>query len=101
MESREILFKKIEAQEKEWDAQIKNLQSRVADFDPRTRVEFEIQINQLNTKLKELGNHTSKIKNTSEEIWCNFGDSIIDCWTELVHNIDYVISKLKNNLREN
>ena len=97
MENREILFKKIEAKEKEWESQVKQLQSKVATFDSEARLKIEIQINILNIKLKEIEKRTNELKKTSSEIRPDLGDKIIHSWIESLTLIDNAISKLKNN----
>lgn len=95
MENREILFEKIEAKEKEWEEQVKRFQSKTAHFDVETRMKFDIQINNLNAKLKEIEQKTNELKKTSSEVAPDIGDKIIHSWIESLTTIDNAISTLK------
>lgn len=96
MENREILFKKIEDKEKEWEAQVKHLQSKADIFDPISRIEFEARINNLNLKLKEIEKRTNELKMASQEVEQSVGDMIIHSWVESLTKIDDAIFKLIN-----
>lgn len=94
MGNREILLKKIEEQEKNWETQIKDLLSEAQKFGENERREFEDQIGNLNKKLKVIESQITQIKDTSKP-WTDLGDNIIHCWDEIVKNIDINISRLK------
>ena len=94
MGNREVLLKKIEEQEKNWEAQIKDLLSAAQKFKDKERREFEDQIGNLNKKLKIIESQITQIKDSSIP-WTDLGDSIIHCWDEIVKNIDINISRLK------
>lgn len=95
MESREILFEKIQTKKKEWDTQLKHLESKIAGFDFDTRVRVQEQINYLNTKFKEIEKKTSELRTTKGEIQEDLGDKVIRSWMELLKKIDDAMSKLK------
>lgn len=95
MENRKILFEKIEAKEREWDEQVKYLQSKAAGFDPETRIKVEKQINILNIKLKEVEQQTGKLKKISDQLHSELGDKLVHSWIELFTEIDNAMLKLK------
>lgn len=95
MESREILFEKIQTKKKEWDTQLKHLESKIAGFDFDTRVRVQEQINYLNTKFKEIEKKTSELRTARGEIQEDLGDKVIRSWMELLKKIDDAMSKLK------
>lgn len=95
MEKREVLLKKIEAQEKEWEAQIKHLQSKYADFDAETRMKLGKQLDEVNKKLHDVKYQTDKFKKTSNDEWQRLGDKITHTWNDIVTNIDNAILRLK------
>lgn len=92
MDQREIVLKKIDAQSREWNVQIRYLQSKVLDCDGETRLKLEKYVNHLGSKLKSIEKNTNKLKVASAGVWDKHGDSIAQCWEELVHNVDYVIA---------
>ena len=96
MGNRDSLLKQIEAKEKEWGDQVKNLQSKAAGFDVETRIKFEEQIRSLNKKLKVIELHTEGFKNHNNEVWNDFGGNIALAWGELVRTVDNAFLKLKN-----
>lgn len=95
MENREILLKKIEAQTKEWEANIKHLQAKAANLDADARIEFEKHILNLKEKLKEAEKYSDKFKKTNADNWHKLGADMTHSWNELVTKIDNAILKLK------
>lgn len=95
MISRDNFLKKMEAQELEWEAQLKHLQSRAKNFDADTRIKFEEQVDHLNQKLHEVAKRTDMFKKSSNEIWYDLGDNISRSWNEIAKSIDNTIAKLK------
>jgi len=95
MENHEIIFKKIEAKEKEWDEQIECLRLKATGFDTETRLKIETQIDILNSKLKDLEKRTSTLKKNSSSIQSNMGDQIVHSWVELFTKIDNAMLRLK------
>lgn len=95
MESREILFEKIHTKKKEWESQLKLLESKVAVFDFDTRVRVQEQINYLNTKFRELEKKTNELRTARGEIQEDLGDKVIRSWMELLKKIDDAMLKLK------
>lgn len=95
MSNREVLIKKIEAQEKEWEFQLENLKSKAATFNGEALRNFEEQMDSLNRKLREVEKRTYMIKKDTGEIWNDLGDNIIHSWNEVAKNIDNAILKLK------
>lgn len=95
MDNREIFFKKIEAQTKEWEANIKHLQAKAANLDADSHIEFEKHMQSLQEQLKKAENHYNKFKATSVDSWHNLGDNLTQNWNDLVTNIDNAILKLK------
>lgn len=96
MVDREILLKQIEAKEKEWEDQVKDLQSIASGFDAATRIKFEEQMSHLNNKLRVVETHLNEFKKHSHEVGGDLAESIAIAWTELVANIDNAFLKLKN-----
>jgi hypothetical protein len=90
--NRESILKKIDAQEREWNNQLEYLHAKVSCFDPQKRLEFEQYVVHLNSKLKTIESQTTKLRNASLRVWEKHGENISECWTELVHNVDYVIA---------
>lgn len=88
------LFEKIEAKEKEWEAQVKYLKAKAANFDPETRVKIETQIDKLNMRLKEIEKQTNALKKISNSVQHDLGDQIIHSWIESFTKIDDAMLKL-------
>jgi hypothetical protein len=95
MNNHEHLFEKIEAKEKEWDAQVKHLRSKAVSFDSETRIKIEQQLDNLNVKLEAIKKRTSELKKTSSEAQQDLGDKIVHSWIELFTKIDKAMLKLK------
>lgn len=95
MENRDILLKKIEAQEKKWEAEVKHLQSRSANLDADTRLKFKEKLAELNRKLEDVRIQSSRVRRTSNDEWSRLGDNITHIWNDLVTNIDNAILRLK------
>ena len=95
MESREILFEKIEAKKKEWDTQLKDLKSKAQDYDTKTRIKVEEQIDNLNTKLRDVETRICELRNSSYEVQQDLGDKVVHTWLELFKKVDDAILKLK------
>lgn len=95
---RESIFEKIEAKEKEWKAQVKDLKLKTAFFDYETRTKIEKLADLLNSKLNEIEKRTKQIKMLSNEVQCDLGDKIIYSWVELFTEIDNAMLKLKKRL---
>lgn len=96
MENHEILFTKIEAKEKEWQEQVKLLQTKTAELDPEKRVKIEQQLNKLDAKLKEIAKRTGELKKLTGSIKSDLTDRIVYAWIELFTEIDNAMLKLKN-----
>lgn len=92
MQNRESILNKIVAQERAWETQVKYLQSKVTTFDAKKREELEKYVNHLNSKLSNISKRTNELKTANISVWEKYGDNIAECWEELVHNVDYVIS---------
>lgn len=88
------LFEKIEAKEKEWEAQVKYLQAKALNFDPEIRIKMETQIDKLHAKLKEIEKQTSKLKEISNLVQNDLGDQVIHSWIESFTKIDDAMLKL-------
>lgn len=95
MQNRETILNKIELQQKEWDKQIEFLQSKLVSFDTEKRYKMEKYVNHLNEKLRLVQKRTNELKYANVKIWDTHGDSILICWEELVHNVDFVIYNYK------
>jgi len=95
MESREILYEKIQNKKKEWESQLKHLESKVAGFDFDTRVRVQEQINYLNSKFKEIEKKTNELKLEGGEIQQDIGDRVVSSWMDLLKKVDEGMSKLK------
>jgi len=95
MENREIFLEKIEAQKKEWEANLKYLQSKAANLDVDAHIEYEKHINNLKENLKKAERHSNEFRETSVDSWHNLGDDITIAWNDLVTNIDNAILSLK------
>lgn len=95
MLDREILLKKIEAQMKEWDANIKHLQAKAANLDAKNRMEYDKQMHNLKDKLREAEMRSDKFRKTNTDSWHNLGDDMVHAWNDLVTNIDNAILRLK------
>ena len=95
MENREILFEKMDAKQKEWNAQVKYLQSRATGLDTETRIIFDNQITNLNLKLKQIEKRTNELKKTSSQVQPEIGDMIVNSWIEVFTKIDDAMLKLK------
>ena len=95
MESREILFEKIHTKKKEWESQLKHLESKVAGFDFDTRVRIQEQIKYLNKKFMEIEKKTKELRNASIEAQEDLGDKVIRSWMELLKKVDEAMAKLK------
>lgn len=95
MDNHEIIFEKIEAKEREWDAQIEYLRLKASGFDTETRLKIETQIDILNSKLKDLEKRTTELKKTSSQIQNDMGDQIVHSWVELFTKIDNAMLRLK------
>lgn len=91
MQNRELLLKKINAQQNEWGHQVKYLQSKALSFDADKREKFEKYVTHLNQQLCVIEKRTTEIKYASNRVWEKNSDGIVECWQELVHNVDYVI----------
>ena len=96
MESREILFEKILTKKREWESQLKNLETKVAGFDSDAREKIQEQIDYLNTKFKEVETKTKELRNTSAEIQQDLGDKVVRSWIELLAKLDKAMLNLKN-----
>lgn len=92
MNDRETILNKINAQEREWKNQVKYLQTKVSNFDEKKRASLERYVTHLNLKLKVIEKRTAELKSANSHVWDKYADNIAECWEELVHNIDYVIS---------
>lgn len=92
MSRREFLLRKIEIQEKEWANQVKYLRAKVSCFDSEKKQAMQKYVEHLNFKLQTIETQTQKIRSASAGVWENHGEKIVDCWEELVHNVDYVIA---------
>ena len=95
MENREIFLKKIEAQTKEWEANLKHLQAKAINLDADAHIEYEKHIHNLKENLKKAEKHSNKFRETSDDSWNNLGDDIAHGWNDLVTNIDNAILRLK------
>lgn len=95
MENREIFLKKMEAQTKEWEANLKHLQARAANLDADAHIEYEKHIHNLKEQLKKVERHSNRFRDTNDDSWHNLGDDIKNGWDDLVTNIDNAISRFK------
>lgn len=95
MESREILYEKIQNKKKEWESQLKHLESKVVGFDFDTRVRIQEQIEYLNNKFKEIENKTNELRLEGGEIQQDLGDRVVRSWMELLKKVDDAMAKLK------
>lgn len=87
-----MLLNKMDMQEKEWANQLKYLRVRASCFEFEKRLMMQKYVEHLNLKLKKVEEQSQRIKNASVGVWAKHGTDIAECWDELVHNIDYVIT---------
>lgn len=97
MNNKEIILKKMVAQEREWTMQMLNLQIIASKCDGANRIKFQQCIENLDSKLKHVQRQISELKVANEQLWETYGDKIAEIWEELVHNVDYVISNYKKS----
>lgn len=97
MSNREILFKKIDAQKKQWESQVKDLQSKMANLEADSRTEYEKQMHHLNKILKDADKYVHELKKHSDKAWHDIEASANHSWHELTVSIDDAISKLKRH----
>lgn len=95
MQNRETILKKIETQQKEWDNQVSNLQSKLLSCNLYQKDALEKCIIHLNSKLYIIEKNTNELKKASDDVWEKHGNDISQCWQELVHNVDYVIANYR------
>lgn len=94
MENNKELFDQIEAKEKEWQKQVKYLQSKITGFDPDVRDRLQNQIDILSIKLKEIELHTNQLKKINDETKNGLSEKLVHNWIELFTEIDNVMLKL-------
>lgn len=92
MEQREIVLNKISEKEKEWNHQVKYLQSVVLGLEADKFIRLQKYVKHLEQKLSSIQKNTNQLKTANLGVWEKNGDKILSCWEELVHNVDYVIS---------
>lgn len=95
MIDRETLLKKIDAQKKEWESQVKHLQAKAENYDADSRIEYDRQMHDLKKRLDEAERHSDKFKRAGKDDWDDLSDNIIHAWNDLVTNIDNAILRLK------
>lgn len=95
MQNRETILRTIEAQQREWDKQVRNLQSKLLSCNVYQKADLEKCIMHLNSKLYTIEKNTNELKIASDKIWEKHGNDISQCWQELVHNVDYVIANYR------
>lgn len=98
MENREILFEKIEAKEKQWRAQLQQWQAKTANMDFESRIKVEVQLDNLDSKLKKIEKRTDELKGIINGIQNDLGEKIMYAWIEIFTEIDDVMLNLKNKL---
>ena len=92
---KEVFLKLVEAQEKEWEAELKHLQSKAAMFQAEAMIEYDQNMKNLQQKLKESERAIENIKQIADDSWQDIESTIRGTWNEITSAIDNIISKFK------
>jgi DNA repair ATPase RecN len=95
MKNHHALLKKIDAQKKEWEAEVKHLQAKSERLEANARVEYQHKLDEIKEWLKEAERKAHQLKDETEESWHDTGKKVEDAWNNLVTKIDKAILKLK------
>ncbi|MHB1286139.1 MAG: sll1863 family stress response protein [Leptospirales bacterium] len=95
MDTKEAYKEKINAQLKEWNAQIKLLSAKMDNAKADAKLKYAQELGDIRTKCDEATNVLKELEKTSGEVWEKTKATTEKLWGDLKTGIDQALSKLK------
>ena len=95
MNKREIYKKKINAKLKEWEAEIKRLETKAEQTKIDVEAKYYDNIEELKNKKKQAQKKLENIKDTSNAAWEEMKDGFEKSWNSLAKSFNKALKKFK------
>jgi chromosome segregation ATPase len=95
MSLQEAYREKMEAQLREWEADIARLQAKADQAKAEAKIEYYQQIEALRTKKAVAHQKLQELQETSEDAWEELKAGIENTWDDLRHAVTNALAKFK------
>lgn len=95
MGMREAYQEKMEAQLKEWGAELEKLTARADKAKAEAKIEYYKQIEALRTKQETVRAKLEELKRAGDKAWEDIKAGVENAWDELKNALDSAFSKFK------
>jgi hypothetical protein len=96
MNSREAYQEKMDAQLRQWDAQIAKLRAKSDEAKAQAKIEYLEQMEQLRNKRESAGRKLDELKKASDSAWVDLKTGLEKAWKDLGSAIDSASSRFKS-----
>jgi uncharacterized coiled-coil DUF342 family protein len=97
MDSREAYQEKMDAQIRQWDAQIAKLRARADEAKAQAKIEYLEQIEEIRNKRESAGRKLDELKKASDSAWVDVKNGLEKAWKDLGSAIDSASSRFKSS----
>ncbi len=95
MDTKEAYREKVNAQLREWNAQIKLLAAKMDNAKADAKLKYAKELNDVKAKCDEASSVLKNLEKMSAEVWEKSKESTEKLWGNLKTGIDQALSKLK------
>lgn len=95
MSLKEAYQEKMEAQLREWEADIARLRAKADQTKAEAKIEYYQQIEVLRTKKEAAHQKLQELRETSEDAWEELKAGIENAWDDLRHAVTNALAKFK------
>ncbi len=95
METKDAYKQKMEAQLKEWDAQVKLLAAKMESAGADAKLKYAQELEKLRATQHEAVDKMKELDNASIEAWDKLKESADKTWDDMKHSITNLFSKFK------
>lgn len=96
MNAREAYQQKMEAQLKQWDAEIAKLRARADEAKAQAKIEYYQQIGQLQKKQESARQKLDEMKRAGDSAWQDLKAGLELAWQDLGSAVESAVSRFKS-----
>jgi hypothetical protein len=94
-DNKQAYVDKVDAQMREWRAQIEELNARADKASAEKKIEYNKKIDNLLVQLREMESRTQMLREAQSDAWEKVKDGVDSAWKDLKKGISDAVSTLK------
>jgi uncharacterized coiled-coil DUF342 family protein len=95
MDSRDVYQEKMDAQLRQWDAQIAELRAKADKAKAQAKIEYLERVEEIRSKRDTAARKLEELKKTSDDAWADVKNGLEKAWKDLGSAIDSAFSRFK------